>query len=47
MKRLPFRQNLITLNIPISKICSKPISVSEIAAVLYLQGLKKYIGPCD
>ena len=44
-KLLPLRQNLIPLNIPISRICSKPNFVSEIGAVLYLQGLKKLIGP--
>ena len=41
LKLLPLRQNLIPLNIPISKICSKPNFVSQIGAVLYQQGLKK------
>ena len=45
LKRLPQRQNLIPLNIPISKICSKPKFVSEIGAVLHQQGLKIFIGP--
>ena len=44
-KLIPLRQNLTPLNIPISKICSKPKFVSEIGAVLYLQGLKEFIGP--
>ena len=35
------RQNLTPLNIPISEICSKPIFVSEIGAVLNLQDLEK------
>ena len=43
--KLLARQNLIPLNIPISKISSKPNFVSEIYAVLYLQGLKNFIGP--
>ena len=43
--KLLARQNLIPLSIPISKICSKPNFVSAIGAVLYLQGLKKLIGP--
>ena len=34
LKFLPLRQNLIPLNIPISKICSKPNFVSEMGAVL-------------
>ena len=33
------------LKIPISNICSKPIIVSEIGPVLYLQDLKISIGP--
>ena len=45
LKLLPLRQNLIPLKIPISKICSNTNFVSEIGAVLYLQGLKKFIGP--
>ena len=45
LKLLPLRQNLIPLNIPISKKCSKPNFVSEMGALLYLQGLKKFIGP--
>ena len=45
LKLLPLRQHLIPLNIPISKIYSKQIFGSEDAAVLYLQGLKKIIGP--
>ena len=45
LKLLPLRQNFISLNIPISKICLKLNFVSEIAAALYLQGLKKFIGP--
>ena len=40
MKLLPLRQNLIVLNIPISKLCSKPNCASEIDVVLYQQGLK-------
>ena len=44
-KLLPLRHNLTPWNIPISKICSKPKFVSEIGAVLYLQGLKKFNGP--
>ena len=44
-KLLPLRQNLAPLNIPISKISSKPKFFSEIGLVLYLQGLKKFIGP--
>ena len=42
LKLLPLRQNLIPLNIPFSKMCSKSIFVSEIAEVLCLQGLKKF-----
>ena len=45
LKLLPLRQNLIPLNIPISKICSNPIFVSEIGPVLYLQDLKKIRWP--
>ena len=45
LKLLPLRQNLIPLNMPISKICQKPNFVSQIGASLYLQGLKKFIGP--
>ena len=45
LKLLPRKQNLIPLEIPISKICSKPNFVFEIGAALYLQGLKKFIGP--
>ena len=45
LKLLPLRQNLIPLNTPISKICSKQIFVSEIIAALYLHGLKKFIDP--
>ena len=35
------RQTLFPLNIPILKISSKPIFVSEIGPVLYLRDLKK------
>ena len=45
LKLLPLRKNLIPLSIPISVICLKLIFVSKIAAVFYLQGLKKIIGP--
>ena len=44
-KLLPQRQNLTPLKIPFPKILSKPKFVSEIGAVLYLQGLKKFIDP--
>ena len=39
------REKMIPLKIPISKICSKSIFVSKIGSVLYLQDLKKFIGP--
>ena len=42
---LPIRQNLIPIYVHFSKVCSKPIFDSQIAAVLYLQRLKKFIGP--
>ena len=41
LKVLTQRQKLIPLLIPISKIYSKPIFVSEIIPVLYLHDLKK------
>ena len=46
LKLLNLRQNFFPLKIPISKKCSKPICISEMGPVLYLQDLKKKInGP--
>ena len=40
LKLLNLGQNFFSLKIPISKICSKPIFVSEIGPVLYQQDLR-------
>ena len=39
------KAKIFPLKTPISKICSKPIFVSEIGPVLYLQDLKKNYWP--